>query len=177
MIAASFLYPVVPRPVITGWDQLAAVLHVGSSLDIMLLLDLAATHLTHKSTELGASTATQSVWKWLTLADKAGLSTSCTRALVQRAVRVDRVSCKHTASLDGLSPVVLKQMVAALAVDERIPPTEGARCLKPCSCGMDYESYMMSHGPPPHKDHTLRWVCDACESAYRPGAVAKDNAY
>jgi hypothetical protein len=173
MVAASFLYPVAPRPFITGWDQLAVVLHVGSSLYILLLLDLAAGYLTRNSGDLGPADAVQSVWKWLALADKAGLNAGCIRSLARRPAYIDRASCKHFDKLEGLSPCVLKDLVVAFARDSRIPPTEGSKCMKQCySCITTYE-YSMSHDvPPPHKDHTLRWVCDQCEHPIKVAPVS-----
>jgi hypothetical protein len=55
------------------------------------------------------------VWKWLHLADKAGL-TACLPDIAKRTAQVDRAGCTSFGNLRGLSQGVLLQMVAALAV-------------------------------------------------------------
>lgn len=178
MAAASFLYPIAPRPVITGWDQLAVVLHVGSSLDMLVLLDLAAGYLTRNVGELGPGDGLYGVWKWLALADKAGLNARCIGSLTRRAAHIDKTGCRQLEKLEGLSPCVLKQLVVACARSSWVSPTEGHQSYKPCHCetiDWDYGAHHFDN-PAPHRSHTLRWVCDRCDIP-KPAPVAKEIDY
>lgn len=155
MQAAAFMYPVVPTPTISSWQQLETVLQVASSLDIKLVLHKAEHHLINSSSELVADQESeQSVWKWLRLADKAGFQ-ECLPALAARAAAVDREGCAALANLQDLSPPALQQLIIACAGR---PPSacEGDEKVTQCQSG----TAICYSGTRTHK---MAWVCTYCK--------------
>jgi len=153
---AQFLYPVVPPPTISSWTQLEVLLKVSSALDMQLLLHMADAYMTSRAHELVAHADVQpNIWKWLRLADKAGL-VECIPVLAERTALIDKGACMQLSTLQDLSPTVLQHLIVACA-SVRPACTLGSTRSYPCygfGCG-DYE-----------RPHTLKWVCDHCNRAH-----------
>lgn len=158
MLVSAFLYPVLPPCSITSWTQLETLLTVAASFDIPLVLHKADQYLLDHSSELDAETpeSEKCVWKWLRLADKAGLQ-DCLSVLAARAAEVDRQGCAAMERLSDFSVLVLKQLLVACA-GQAGAPRVGDACTK--SCG-NYSCY----GANPKK-HTLKWVCSHCSTTH-----------
>lgn len=117
---AAFWYPVVPSPVIKTWEQAELLLTVGSKFDIQLVLHKVDLYLRSRAAVMvsGPDSSINSVWQWMGLADKAGL-TVCLPKLADKAVSVDRAGCENREGLEGLSSAVLLEMVMALSRHSR----------------------------------------------------------
>lgn len=126
---AAFWYPVVPAPTVESWQQAELLLRVGSQFDLQLVLHKVDLYLRDHANDLTASEAIprgtavavantgdeapESVWKWLQLADRSGL-TVCLAALADRAAQVDWQACSKDENLQGLSPAAMRQLVKAM---------------------------------------------------------------
>jgi hypothetical protein len=153
MQVAPFLYPVVPPPTINNWTQLETLLKVSSTFDIQLVLHKAEQYLISSISELDAEpTSEKSVWKWLNLADKAGLQ-ECLAVLATRAAAIDRAGCAQLEGLQGLSPPALKQLVVACAQQPGLPRVGELKNMQ-CSHRCQYTGVETSH--------TLSWRCNHC---------------
>jgi len=130
---AAFWYPVVPAPTIESWQQAELLLRVGSQFDLQLVLHKVDLYLREHANELtagayaggfafaGSSASapeTQTVWKWLQLADKSGL-TECLAALGARAAEVDWRACGSDENLQGLSIAAMKELIKAMVPKHR----------------------------------------------------------
>jgi hypothetical protein len=67
------------------------------------------------------------VWKWLRLADAAGLKASL-GAVARRAVSVDRAGCLRDENMQGLSPAVVKHIMRALVETGPSPEPSSPYC-------------------------------------------------
>ncbi|WIA23140.1 hypothetical protein OEZ86_010038 [Tetradesmus obliquus] len=129
LTAVSFIYPVVPQALVT-WDNLEmstascvgcygscqVLLAIGSKYDMPALLSRAATFLESNKNVLNSKPGSlQFVWKWIPLADAAGLS-EVAQACIDSAVKDIAVvaECKKEVLLD-LSPATSSHLAAALA--------------------------------------------------------------
>jgi hypothetical protein len=136
---AAFWYPVVPAPLVAGWEQAELLLKVAARYDIQCVLHKVDLWLSSKASYMKASSATaeskepppaDSVWRWLHLADKSGL-TVCLPAIARRAVELDRAGCSSDKLQQlGLSNGALLQMVAALAASPAVQSIE--KYCSPC---------------------------------------------
>ncbi|WIA20513.1 hypothetical protein OEZ85_004910 [Tetradesmus obliquus] len=107
LTAMSFIYPVVPQPVL---------LAIGSRYDMPALLSRAGSFLQSNMNELnGQQGSLQSAWKWIPMADEAGLpdaAQACIEAIVKDAAVV--AACTKQLLL-GLSPATSSHLAEALA--------------------------------------------------------------
>lgn len=149
---AQFLYPVVPPPTISSWTQLEVLLKVSRALDMPLLLHMADVYMASHADELVSDAEVQpNVWKWLRLADKAGL-VECIPVLAKRTAKVDRDACMQLSSLQDLSPTVLQHLIVACASLQPACTLGSTSRLQCFSCS----------GFGSARQHTLKWVCDNC---------------
>lgn len=156
MQTASFLYPVVPPPVISSWDQLDVLLRVAKQFDIQRVLHIAEQYLIAHVNELYADPlGPQNIWQWLRAADKAGLQ-ECLPALVARAVHVDRAGCACKDNLQGLSPPALQQLVVECAAGYPSGPCPAGA--KPTTC----TSPGCRNGWGGIRTFNAGWVCSTC---------------
>jgi hypothetical protein len=127
--AAAFWYPVVPSPEISCRDQAELLLKVGSKFDIQLVLHKVDLYLKPRARlmQSGADTDPASIWRWIRLAETAGL-TVCLSKLADRAVAVDRAGCEDRQKLDGLSKGMLMEIVMALSRAGRGAANQHAYC-------------------------------------------------
>lgn len=135
---AEYWYPVVPSPKIAGWEQAELLLRLATQYDIQLVLHKVDEWLNRNysalkpppapgAPEAAASAPTNSVWKWMHLADKSGL-TICLPNIAKRAVEVDRAGSSKTDNLLGLSSGALMHMVAAMAATTSFGKAGIGRC-------------------------------------------------
>lgn len=187
MTVTPFLYPVIPRATISSWPQLEVLLKVSSQLDIALVLHEADCYLaTHVKSLAANQESPQNIWKWLQLADKAGLQ-QCIPRLAIQAAEVDRAGCAQLSKLQELSLQVLQQLTVVCASSPG-QPVEGSKCQKRCSTCSPFAfaapGQPLPPGVPPPQpsqpssafiggfgvpvpqlaSFTLSWVCDKCHT-------------
>lgn len=147
------------------------MLNVGSSLDIDVVLHEADAYLiSHAGSLVTDEASPQSIWKWLRLADKAGLH-ECVSVLAAQAAKEDWEGCTQLSKLQELSPQVLQQLIMAVAA----VPVEGSKLDAACSgctaaggaSAFGGAPSGFSFGPPAaarpaQPGFTLSWVCDRC---------------
>ena len=174
MQVAAFLYPVVPPPVISSWSQLEVLLKVASRFDLKQLLHRADAYITAHAGKLVADPKSElCVWKWLRLADKAGLQ-QCLPVLVDKVVAIDRAACKGLANLQGLSLSVVQLLVVSCASNSALPELGSRRtatCHECQSAPFNQQPYAFGqHGgfgqtqpaTVQQTSQTVCWVCDKC---------------
>ena len=113
--AMEFVYPVSPPPIIS-FDNLELLFVLGSKYDMPCLLTHAGQFLTQNTKQLVHSPADSPllVWKWLKLADHAGVSDAC-KACVTKLLEVPVKGLSVDAEeLQGFSPLTLKWLVAEM---------------------------------------------------------------
>ncbi|WIA18887.1 hypothetical protein OEZ85_003560 [Tetradesmus obliquus] len=102
LTVAQFLYPIAPLPKVS-WDNLEVLLVEGRKWDMQVVLAHVAEFLQANASSLDLSpTSPHYAFKWLQLADAAGLSDAC-KACADRIVALDRSSCVSS-NTQGLSP-------------------------------------------------------------------------
>jgi hypothetical protein len=164
------------------------LLKVARQLDIPLILHEADSHLSANVHSLVADQESpQNVWKWLQLADRAGVQ-HCIPLLAARAAGVDRAGCAQLDQLQELSPHVLQQLTIMCASNPCRPV--GSKCQKQCSTchpAFSFGTPAQQPGPMPEpvrlggvpiptfagfgvpapqvSSFTLSWVCDTCHKA------------
>jgi hypothetical protein len=159
------------------------LLKVARQLDIPLILHEADSYLSANVNSLVADRESpQNVWKWLHLADRAGVQ-HCIPLLAARAAGVDRAGCAQLDKLQELSPHVLQQLTVACASNPCRPV--GSKCQKQCSTCHPAFSFgapaqpigfagfaapappVLTFGAPAPQvsSFTLSWVCDTCHKA------------
>lgn len=182
----------------TGWVTLLVIallfalrlfsqvlLKVAGQLDIPLILHEADSYLSANVNSLVADQESpQNVWKWLQLADRAGVQ-HCIPVLAARAAAVDRAGCAELSKLQELSPHVLQQLTIVCARHPCWPV--GSKCQMQCSTCHPALSFGAPAQPiggfplfaapappappvfgapaPQVSNFTLSWVCDTCRKA------------
>lgn len=155
------------------------LLKVAGQLDIPLILHEA-------DAQGGYQESPQNAWKWLQLADRAGVQ-HCIPVLAARAAAVDRAGCAELSKLQELSPHVLQQLTIICAGHPCRPV--GSKCQMQCSTYHPALSFGAPAQPiggfplfaapappappvfgapaPQVSNFTLSWVCDTCHKAQR----------
>jgi hypothetical protein len=111
---SQFMYPVIPSPQVS-WSNAEGLLALGAKYDMPAIVSLAGKFLLDNLGLMDlADKGERSCWRWLQLADAAGLS-DVVQQCVSRVVHMDRASCASESRLVGLSCQTLKHMVQRLA--------------------------------------------------------------
>ena len=105
----AFAYPSV-EPATVNWDNLEALLLLGDKYDMPVLREKAGVFLTAHIKDI---TAAEQLWKWMKLADKAGLKAAVEMCVTAISLR-HRSSCVKE-NLQGLSREGVEMLVCALA--------------------------------------------------------------
>lgn len=87
---------------------------MGKKFDMQLLLHKVDLYLEPRAPEMTRKQPQQDYWKWLKLADSAGL-TVCVPAIVKRITEGNKHSCTKDENLQGLSVASFSALVKALA--------------------------------------------------------------
>ncbi|WIA39185.1 hypothetical protein OEZ86_005310 [Tetradesmus obliquus] len=126
---AQFMYPILPLPKVS-WDNLEVLLVQGHKWDMQVVLGHAGEFLQANASSLDlSSNSPHYAFKWLQLADAAGLIDAC-KACVDRIVALDRSSCTAE-TLASLSRQTLMLHSAVLAEALNLAPSsKGAAATK-----------------------------------------------